>query len=191
MQLSQDNPKEEKDLFLEIEQNAEEFEAYQTLEEEREAQGPEEPEQSDDENHFMINGQMAIELLDIGVSRLTSVGFMLAKIPSHFTDFQLTAEEKKTIAPLIEKWLEYEKFDVNPRTALAGALLTVYGLKGYSVIDRHKQAKKEGKVEELKKVAVKNKGGRPAGSKDTKPRQTRKRKTEAEQKDENNSNRRP
>lgn len=120
-----------------------------------------------------MDGELAVELVDIAVSRIGALGFTLAKIPAHFQDFQLTAEEKRTLAPLIEKWLEYEQFTLNPRYALLGTAAMIYGIKGVGVYQRYKQAQEDGTEEDLEQKATKNKGGRPKGSKDKKPRKKR------------------
>lgn len=172
-------------LLNEIQQNAEET-SFQDFSEEPEAKEsqnsffdePEKEEPEEGESFFEISGEIAVELIDVAVSRLSSVGFKIAKIPNHYQDFQLSAEEKRTLAPLIEKWLEYERIEMNPRYALLSGLAVIYGLKGFNVIARAKQAKEEGTEEELKKEAPKNKGGRPKGAKDKKPRRTASQKTQ-------------
>jgi len=166
---------EESELMNEINLNSEETTAAPEAQDFESFENDiEDHTQEQTESYFSIPGEMAVELMDVAVSRLSSIGFTaIAKIPNHFQDFQLTADEKKTLGPLIEKWLEHEQFQVNPRTALIGALFTLYGMKGFAVYSRYKQAKSEGKEEELKEQAVKNKGGRPAGVKDSKPRKPR------------------
>lgn len=145
-------------------------------------------EQEDVENGFEIDGEFAVEIMDILLSRVGAFGMTLAKMPSHFKDFQLTAGEKRTLAPLIEKWLEHEQFNVSPRTALIGTLITIYGAKGFTQYQKLKEAKKEGKEEEVKKKATRNKGGRPKGAKDKKPRKTPSRKKQEEQTEKEDKN---
>jgi len=167
--------------------NDEGFESFSELDQDEQEVVKESEKEGADPKHFNIDGEFAVGLIDVAVSRVASLGFTIAKIPNHFQDFQLTAEEKKTLAPLVEEWLEYEKFTINPRYTLIGALLVVYGLKGFAVHNRYKQAKEEGREEEIKDTAQKNKGGRPKGAKDTKPRKPR---NDKNQNDEDQSKKR-
>jgi len=181
--MSKENQNPEDDILNIIQENANnvEFEEVGEPDSTGETIDPEDPNledhsksQEDLDNPILeMDGELAVELLDIAISRIGAIGFSFAKIPAHFQDFQLSAEEKRGLAPLIEKWLEYEQITLNPRWALLGTVAMIYGTKGIAVYQRHAEAKKQGVEEDLKKEVVKNKGGRPKGSKDTKPRKPR------------------
>jgi hypothetical protein len=164
----------EDQLFNELES---ETSNYEEVKLDQPEQGPEPDVQEAEDSEgggVFLSAPLVVAVADMALSRLGSIGSTWAGVPASIKDYQLTAEERRELAPIVEAWLEFENFEMNPRTALIASVGMLYAGKFAIVRQNVAEKTKAGQsMQAIKKETTKNKGGRPKGSKDTAPRKTR------------------
>ena len=170
--MNEDNLEEE--LFNELES---ETSSYQEIEydepEYTQEESEEDAEQGADAGIF-LSAPLVVSVADMALSRLGSIGSTWAGVPASIKDYQLTAEERRELEPIVEAWLEFENFAMNPRVALITSVVMLYAGKFVIAKQSFAEKKKAGEtIEEVKKEKRTNRGGRPKGAKDTAPRKPR------------------
>lgn len=79
----------------------------------------------------LLEGKMAVDIMDALIPGLIVVLFHALKVTVKKSAFQLSAKEKDTLAPIVQKCLDSINLNFNsPWTVLAVTLVVFYGSKG-------------------------------------------------------------
>jgi hypothetical protein len=105
----------------------------------------------------LVQAKVVVEVFDALIPAVLVLAFLKLEIDVKKTDFQLTAAEKNTLAPILEACLNSVNLDFsNPWTALAITMIAIYGGKalekgGAAFIERKMQEKKPADPDKHKK----------------------------------------
>lgn len=90
----------------------------------------------------LITGDMAVGFLDMALPVVLVLLIEKAKgVKINKKYFQATADEKKTISPVLQNWLNSVNFNIdNPLNALLLTLAFIYGTKTIEVLNMPEQA---------------------------------------------------
>jgi hypothetical protein len=112
----------------------------------------------------MVEGKVAVEVIDAILPGILVMAFYAGGVKLRKSEFQLTASEKATLTPLVQRCLDQLIVNFNnPWYALALTAGVIYGMKasekGFAIMIDNKNATKEAEAlkEKAKVVAVSDK----------------------------------
>lgn len=117
-----------------------------------------------------VEGKLALDVIDAVLPAIVVILFAYAKITVKKSDFQLTAKEKDTLTPLVQKCMDSLMINFNsPWTALAVTAIGIYGAKigehGFKAVIEKKAVDKAAKDQQKDKPVGEGTGNPDTGLK--------------------------